>query len=1445
MKKLLLKISTIVLAILLLLAVFAMLMFYSPPVQTYLTKRIGTYYSEKLQLDISVGLVHLRFLDRYAIEQICIKDLKNDTIACIERIELEADSINAFYIKDIQIEKPRFFLKKNAFGETNIDNLLREFTSDPDTLAGKTSSDSSRIFCDNLNINNGVFSYKDKTIRQLKDSIVTLLAENITLSKINLHAQDISFGDTVKATVKDLNFIETESGFTVEKCLFEFSSSLVELQLRNLLLVTELSSIQVSKVNYSELNDSPFVDIKLDNAYLHSSEIALFEPRFAEADLYLNFEAEAVYTGNTATVRNLLVELGESSDLYADIKIENLKSIDSLKVTAFVQEFQANLLDLQKTAADLNFHFTIPKELSTLTDIYYSGEVYKYQNISKIQGIYDSNVGHFYTEIQLIEDTLTHVLEISADFEDAVVNAGKLLGDNTLGEISFSGKNNIRFDNSKIDEFDSNIVFSSAYINGYNYRNISLNTTLKHQIVDVLLAVNDRNAIISGKINHNLKLMHSSVDMKLKYLEMNELNFDTSHDTAILRGTIAGEFTGTSIDEISGFVGLTDFTYRIPNDSLYLASFIAYSEHNKRERVFKINSDFFEADIRGTFKINTLQEAAKKFLSAYIPVYTDSFDPKKLAGNKNRLVNITVDFPNMKDINRFFFPDFAIGNGTHLEAFFKTDDASLDLELNMPMLSFAADSLRDVNFKMFTLDNMLNINMNAGYYSKDNGINLQRIHYEGALSDNLLTSMFSVHNTDSLVYGGDIFVTTKFDYSNKVLKTLSNFEPTTVTLANTPWQVTADKISTDSKGIEIRNLDIKSGSQLVSVSGTPGKMPDDVLTLLVSEFDISNLKQFTKNNGIVTEGVLNGELLINSALSSPSLNLLGYINDLKINGSHFGDLSLSVVADSSETMTVEALAQNGNNRFTCNGVVLKSGETNIDLVINDLDMQIIQNFLGNQIVVKSGKANGYAQLFGKLTDLQWDATLRARNTLMNIKYLNTDILFSSVLAVNNRQILISKTQLSDIEGNTAEFSAVFNHTNFENIDYTIDFTTDKFLALNTAETSQEQYYGKLYVSGNAEIIGNPDLTTVRASVGTLPQSELVIKTEINDETNNADFMSFISKTDTLQSLVIQDESALSVALNLRINPQTKFRVLMSADGKDEITAQGEGDLFIATNTQGDIEIVGAYEILKGEYNLTLAEIYELKFGVKPESKLTWRGDPYDADLNISAFYPIRRVRLYDLVLDEFAKQVFYPVECLIDITQSVENPNVKFGVEIGGFGDKYNSRLRTLPESDLNKQFLSLLILGKFQALPGIEKPISESTDLNVAQILTGQIGSVMSAVTDVVDVGLNYKKDKMSDSEEIELDFSTELFNNRVTINGNVAKGDYRNAAGEVVGDFDAEVKLNPQGSVRLKLYNKSNRDVSYETAPYTQGLGVFFRNEFNVFRRKQKNIDDSIKSK
>ncbi|HEY4786668.1 MAG TPA: translocation/assembly module TamB domain-containing protein, partial [Bacteroidales bacterium] len=100
----------------------------------------------------------------------------------------------------------------------------------------------------------------------------------------------------------------------------------------------------------------------------------------------------------------------------------------------------------------------------------------------------------------------------------------------------------------------------------------------------------------------------------------------------------------------------------------------------------------------------------------------------------------------------------------------------------------------------------------------------------------------------------------------------------------------------------------------------------------------------------------------------------------------------------------------------------------------------------------------------------------------------------------------------------------------------------------------------------------------------------------------------------------------------------------------------------------------------------------------------------------------------------------------------------------------------------------------------------------------------------------------------QAEMMFSTQIINDRVTINGNVDIGGTQvtnKTTNNIVGEGNIEFKLNEKGKLRLRAFNRSNQQnllVGNEVSPYTQGVGVFYKEDFNSFKDLMKNYFDKL---
>ena len=107
-------------------------------------------------------------------------------------------------------------------------------------------------------------------------------------------------------------------------------------------------------------------------------------------------------------------------------------------------------------------------------------------------------------------------------------------------------------------------------------------------------------------------------------------------------------------------------------------------------------------------------------------------------------------------------------------------------------------------------------------------------------------------------------------------------------------------------------------------------------------------------------------------------------------------------------------------------------------------------------------------------------------------------------------------------------------------------------------------------------------------------------------------------------------------------------------------------------------------------------------------------------------------------------------------------------------------------------------------------------------EMLSNQLSNWLSQISDDFDIGVNYKQGDEMSSQELDVAMSTQLFNNRVSINTNVGLGGNsgnttseveQGSANKIVGDVEIEVKLNKKGTLRSKVFNRTNKSTESGT--------------------------------
>jgi hypothetical protein len=316
---------------------------------------------------------------------------------------------------------------------------------------------------------------------------------------------------------------------------------------------------------------------------------------------------------------------------------------------------------------------------------------------------------------------------------------------------------------------------------------------------------------------------------------------------------------------------------------------------------------------------------------------------------------------------------------------------------------------------------------------------------------------------------------------------------------------------------------------------------------------------------------------------------------------------------------------------------------------------------------------------------------------------------------------------------------------------------------------------------------------------------------------------------------------VEVDLIIHATPEAKVQMIYNTQITDIIRAQGEGTLRFNMDKAENISLYGNFTVEQGEYLFTLQDVIRKRFTVENGGTIIWSGDPYNAVIDLKAIYKLK-ASLYELMMgsvENLNNKQRIPVECKIMLTGDLMRPVINLGIVFPAIEQTLRDELQQFfsTQEDMNRQMLSLLVLGKFYTPDFVRGNYQSNTSgligNTASDLFSNQLSNWLSQINKDVNVGFNYRPGNQLTNDEIELALSTQIFNDRVRINGNIGNNSNPNRASnsELVGDFEIEVKISPNGKLQLKAYNKSNNNLIYETAPYTQGLGFAYKEDYNTF--------------
>ncbi len=922
--------------------------------------------------------------------------------------------------------------------------------------------------------------------------------------------------------------------------------------------------------------------------------------------------------------------------------------------------------------------------------------------------------------------------------------------------------------------------------------------------------------------------------------------------------------TGNNEDNVTGFVRISDINYTPATGNTLALSYLNLDVSNINEiRRIDLASDVMDGRVQGQFAFKELPVLATEILSSALPAYIKAPD-KQLAGANSLNYDLTIK----SDAKIYEALNLKVRPGVSARLYGNVDNDRMNVNVSAPYLIQGENKLiKNVSVAAeSTVTNGLSVKVGADYPLKTQYVHLD---VDGHALNDRVTGLLSWKG-ESGKENGTIDLGLNIVSNERGKKDLDiAINPSEIVINNETWRMSPATVRLSDKRLTVNNLSLHRGDQYLTIQGAASDSPDDELVATLRDIDLAYIFNTLNINYVTFGGLATGRAVASRLFSgTPLAETQGlHVKNFSYNGADVGDADLLGYWDNANKAVAIGADIQGATKDVYTKVDGKIFVTQDSLRINfdahKINLALIQPFLSNVMEKVEGAGSADLTLYGNFKRIRLTGNAFADTAAIKIGYTGVTYYGSDSVLFDEDKIVIPGFRIKDRYGNGGTLAGSVTHQYFH--DARIDLNVrdiKRMLCYDMTSASGQAWWGRIFASGSGRISGYPGYTLVSFDAATEPNSTFTFSMEKTQTAQEYDFLTFTDSHKDVETEITEEEEfetkfkkpaeeeeeagIFEMDLSVALTPSLKMNVIMDPSAGDKITAIGSGAMRLNYNTfSDDVELFGRYSINDGSYRFTFQDIIIRDFKIKEGSSISFNGDAMKGILDLTAGYRVN-TNLSDLdksfATDRDLNRSSVPVEALLKVTGELQHPDLAFDIALPTVTGDVERKVRSIVSSEemMQQQVLYLLALNRFYT-PQFSGTSDGELVSMASSTLSSQISNVVSQLTDKVSLNPSFKSGRNDFSDmEVDLALSSQLFDNRLIINGNLGYRDRSVSQTTFIGDFDLEYLLTKDGKLRLKAYNHFNDAYYYlKSALTTQGVGIIFRKDFDdafKFLRKKK---------
>ncbi len=1440
-------------------------------VQSMLARTAAGFFSKKLDTEVKIKTFYIQPDLSVHAEEVQINDKKHLPMLYVGEMNGKislTDIADELRVKSLIMDD--VLVNIVTYEDEYTTNLAELFATNDEKPKEKHNP---KIYLDKLDMSNGHVvvwdQNKDKPEKESMDY------SHLDVDSIHLSMENMSFlGDTISGVISRLSATD-KSGFKIDRLAssspFIVSSRLLDF--KNLNLTSHSTDLDLDlKFIYSDYKDyRKFVDSVMIIANIRPSQLTLSDLRYFSPKMSMmtdTLQIKGLISGcvNDFTANKFSFSFKDSTSFVGNVKMKGLPKFHKTHIVANVEKMKFTYQDISEFAIPTyDGKIPIPEMLSSLNEMVLSGDFYGFHNNFNTKFNLHTSQGNIFFNGALNNDLYIvpkpyYFCMIHANN----LNVSKIL--NLKDELVVSMYADLMGEGMSKEDADLDISFNIEKLKtfGNEFENIVVDANMENQRI---IASSD---FVSDFIKTDFVALldisktEPSIDLNIdvKDADFNKLGLIGKDKTMVLSTNIDANLRGMGIDNIFGTVVLDNTTLYDSRGSYFMDSMnIVLKENYFDSKDLIVDCDFFDLNVNGIFNFAKLNNTAKNYVRTY-------FNVANLTKSKSILEDKTQDFYvhlTMKDtetLSRLLCPQLSVGYNTVLTATFTSNNYRLNSTLESDKVTFGDMIFDNVYIRNKTEKDKTIASVNVKEFvfkeateTNDVRLGLDNVNFiVDAHNDSLLVKLLWDDNIIEDKNKGElkaVLLPYDKDY-NRLYLTSSD-----IRINDTLWNMSPDcYIDFVKNNISFNGFKLYSNTQSVSLNGVFPKTNADTLSVDFDKLDISNFDLLTSGYGVDVDGYIDGSLRVSGIKKKLTVLSNLDVKGLGINGHVVGNAFMDAnwnAPDSSMFIDTEVIKENGEDKLiSFIGKYYTSRKDNnldFELDMNDIDISLVNSFTKKILERVEGKLDSDINISGSLKKPVLRGYAMLNDGAFNINYLNTyykvnpsGLVYDNLdtyIKLSENKIEVHDIVLVDTLNNLAVADGIITHDYLKDFKFDVSATLDNFLSMNIPSERNTSFYGNAIASGDLKIDG--PLDDIVMDIDALSMPGTVIDIVLNSATSvNDDFIVFVqptNKQDTVVTIIPEKQKDKKFTLNLDadVTQSAKVNIHLSSN-IGNIEAEGSGKIRLGVAPE-QLSLYGDYVIDNGNFVFNFQNLIRREFVLKQGGTLSWTGKADDADINVTGSYRTKAsISTLGLEIDSTSLVNNINVDCIVHLKDKLTSPTLTFGLSLPDATDDVAntvfSIIDTTNQAVMTQQIISLLVFGTFSYSNANLYDISAS---NYYNILTNTLSSWLSQISDELDIKLRYTPENNMTAEEYEMSMSTQMFNDRLTIEGNfgVYTGEMPAGFNNIVGDFDLTWKVN--NNISLYIYNHSNLSSNYYTysyemySPYTQALGVTYSKSFD----------------